>query len=65
MTKFLEKFENQSLSRSEMKNVAGGANYVCSCTNHVGTWSNNYKNQASANASIEGNCRGGGTCNIA
>ncbi|MDO5665053.1 MAG: TIGR04149 family rSAM-modified RiPP [Bacteroidia bacterium] len=53
------------LSKSEMKNVKGGAAFNCSCSGHAGTWSGNYRSVSQMIDAIERFCDGGGSCSAA
>ena len=50
------------LSKSEMKNVKGGASFSCSCSGHAGSWSGNYSSVDQMVDAIERYCEGGGSC---
>jgi hypothetical protein len=62
MKKMLVNFGGVVLARNEMSSIKGGTVYQCHCTAHTGSWSADWPNQESANASIDDYCRGGGTC---
>lgn len=52
------------LNEQQMKSVTGGeaAKFLCSCSQHAGTWTGTYSSGASIAAAIDRYCEGGGSC---
>jgi len=58
----MEKFRKFAMNQSQMKSIAGGDWWSCSCYGGPGTWMGNYSRPGQALIAVYEYCSGGGNC---